>query len=135
MMTIALFFALVVAVGITVSSAFGAVVDTVLIADRREELCGSKSSGRVDKRRLLQAIIDDAQVPVSLLDRANPAGTSDGMVTEDELLHALTAANPFGRPAAELGTIAVKAAQRLTLVRGALNDFVNLGPPANSGYR
>jgi hypothetical protein len=111
------------------------VTDTVFIPDRREELCGSQAGGRVDKRKLLQAIIDDAQVPFSLLDRANPAGTSDGIVTEDELLYALTAANPFGRPASELGPMATSAARRLTTVRGALNDFVNLGAPAASGYR
>ena len=119
----------------TVSSVSAVVDDTVFIPGRRQEFCGGKT-GRVDKIKLLQAIVDDARVPFRLLDRANPAGTSDGGVTPDELLYAITATEPFGTPAKDLGSAAEQAARRLQTVRGALNDFVERNPtPAASGYR
>lgn len=117
-----------------VAPAGALVTDTIFIPERRQELCGSLV-GRVDRHRLLQAVVDDANVPLILLDRANPGGNSDGSVTPDELFYALTAMHPFGRPAAELGEAAKGAAQRLATVRGLLNDFAGGGGATSKGYR
>jgi hypothetical protein len=113
---------------VVTQAAIALVFDTVFVAEGGDELCGPATGGRrIVNRQRLPALIDDAAVPVTLLDRANPTGRTDANVSREELLYAITAKEPFGpAPMPELG-------DRVDIPRSARTRFVASWASSSSG--
>ena len=123
--------------GPLLTSASAQDVSKIFVADRRAELCKQSGDVRtVDTVRLAQAMVEQAQVPVALLDRANSAGLADGQVTVAELFKAMNEAvnkTKFFSKFKEFGQRAQDADKSLTQVTEALQSFLRDGKESE-GY-
>lgn len=120
------------------ASAWAQGVKGIFVPDRRDELCAPTKDPRVvSPTRLAQAMIEEAQVPISLIDRANPSGIADGNVTPDELFTAMIKGinnEKFFGKFTEFGSRARDADTRLLHVTEALQSFLREGGSLKQGY-
>jgi hypothetical protein len=98
--------------------------ETIFTRENQRELC---RGGTVDRVALAGKMIDDANVPASLL---RVVGVSD-----EALLMMATSDNPFGTGPAAATPAAIAATQRLTDTRLAASAYIALGGREADGYR
>ena len=122
---------LVLLMGSVASPAVAQDVSKIFVADRRDELCVSAGGARVvDAARLAQAMVQEAQVPMSLIDRANPQRTADGNITTEELFTAMKMGikkEQFLGSFKEFGQRGKDADTHLAKITGALQSFLRSG--------